>query len=470
MNAFHKLSLPSILILSVFCTVSFSYGQDMEKQGKIIEEQAYTLGTSAYLWGYTMNELYRVRDNFLKQKGNELNKFNHFQTLLTPSLAREMGVVSANIATLYSNAWMDLSVEPIVLEFPEIYDRYFTFNYVDYYQVNGNLSSGTVSRKGGAYAFVGPAWKGVLPENVKRIEVKTNTVWILGRTEVKNENDFNIVTELQKQYSLTSLSEWMKGNRNTTGDNKYYKWPEYDLSEPLNWFNLLNEGLRINPPYGEDKAMLNLFETIQVGPHYEFDIANMDNNLKRGLLRAIETGNEILAKESQERIGEKSNSWIIMSLSDWSTPLGGIDFVLRSAIALRAQPGQNNKEAMYYISFTDDSNQSYSGDNKYEMTFKPEEMPPTPTFWTLMVYSLPDGLPVENPINRFQLGTYDNLSKNSDGSITIYIQSKSPGKDIESNWLPSPAGAPFYMGGRVYTPEPAATTHDWVFPTVKKVE
>ena len=224
--------LNSLIGLLVFCTVSFSYGQDAPTRDKIIEEQAYTLGTSAYLWGYTMNELYRNRDNFLKQEGNELNKFNHFQTLLTPSLAKEMGVVSANIATLYSQAWLDISIEPIILDFPEIQDRYFTFNYVDYYQVNGNLSSETVSRKGGSYAFVGPGWKGILPENVHRVEVNTNTIWIMGRTEVKGDDDFDAVIELQKEYSLTSLSEWINGNRNTTDDNKYYQWPEYDLTEP----------------------------------------------------------------------------------------------------------------------------------------------------------------------------------------------------------------------------------------------
>lgn len=32
------------------------------------------------------------------------------------------------------------------------------------------------------------------------------------------------------------------------------------------------------------------------------------------------------------------------------------------------------------------------------------------------------------------------MKKNPDGSLTIYLQNKSPGKDKEANWLPAPAG------------------------------
>jgi hypothetical protein len=32
------------------------------------------------------------------------------------------------------------------------------------------------------------------------------------------------------------------------------------------------------------------------------------------------------------------------------------------------------------------------------------------------------------------------MKKNPDGSLTIYLQNKSPGKDKEANWLQAPAG------------------------------
>ena len=37
------------------------------------------------------------------------------------------------------------------------------------------------------------------------------------------------------------------------------------------------------------------------------------------------------------------------------------------------------------------------------------------------------------------------MKLNADGSLTIYIQPESPGKDKESNWLPSPKGPMFVV-------------------------
>ena len=71
------------------------------------------------------------------------------------------------------------------------------------------------------------------------------------------------------------------------------------------------------------------------------------------------------------------------------------------------------------------------------------------------MYDLNTNFTVENPINRYTLGSDNDLKKNDDGSITIYLQKDSPGKDKEPNWLPAPAG-PFYMAMRNYAPTKAA--------------
>ena len=71
------------------------------------------------------------------------------------------------------------------------------------------------------------------------------------------------------------------------------------------------------------------------------------------------------------------------------------------------------------------------------------------------MYDLKTNYTVPNSINRYSLGSDNDLKKNEDGSITIYLQKDSPGKDKESNWLPTPAG-PFYMAMRNYAPADAA--------------
>jgi hypothetical protein len=45
---------------------------------------------------------------------------------------------------------------------------------------------------------------------------------------------------------------------------------------------------------------------------------------------------------------------------------------------------------------------------------------------------------VKNPIGRYAIGDREKLKFNDDGSLTIYVQNESPGKDKEPNWPPAP--------------------------------
>ena len=73
---------------------------------------------------------------------------------------------------------------------------------------------------------------------------------------------------------------------------------------------------------------------------------------------------------------------------------------------------------------------------------------------------------VPNPINRYQIGGYtQGLKNNTDGSLDIYLQHQSPGKEKESNWLPSPQGStPFNMILRLYVPDEQALNGTWPYP------
>ena len=58
-----------------------------------------------------------------------------------------------------------------------------------------------------------------------------------------------------------------------------------------------------------------------------------------------------------------------------------------------------------------------------------------------------------NELNRFSLGTKNkDLKYAADGSLTLYLGNKSPGKENEANWIPAPAG-PFSLIMRLYWPE-----------------
>ena len=73
------------------------------------------------------------------------------------------------------------------------------------------------------------------------------------------------------------------------------------------------------------------------------------------------------------------------------------------------------------------------------MHFAKGQMPPAKAFWSLTMY---DGkyFFVANPLNRYTLSSRSRFKQNQDGSVDLYIQNESPGKDKEANWLPAPKG------------------------------
>ena len=103
------------------------------------------------------------------------------------------------------------------------------------------------------------------------------------------------------------------------------------------------------------------------------------------------------------------------------------------------------------------------------MRFKKDEIPPVEAFWSLTLYDK-DGFPVPNEIKRQALGDRDKLKFGSDGSLEIYIQAGSPGKDKEANWLPAPKSGPFNLTMRLYAPRREVLYGSWAPPGVLKVD
>jgi hypothetical protein len=60
----------------------------------------------------------------------------------------------------------------------------------------------------------------------------------------------------------------------------------------------------------------------------------------------------------------------------------------------------------------------------------------------------------------------EGVKKDTDGSLTIYIQSTSPGRDKEPNWLPSATSGRFLLVMRTYMPGAEIVEQEWAPPPV----
>jgi hypothetical protein len=61
------------------------------------------------------------------------------------------------------------------------------------------------------------------------------------------------------------------------------------------------------------------------------------------------------------------------------------------------------------------------------------------------------------------------FKRDPDGGLTFLIQNESPGAELESNWLPAPAG-PFSTIMRLYWPKTEALDGTWKAPPIRRVE
>jgi len=160
-------------------------------------------------------------------------------------------------------------------------------------------------------------------------------------------------------------------------------------------------------------------------------------------------------------IGQPVNGWFIPSAT---MGVYGTDYSLRAYVARNGLTANTPEEAVYLQAVLDGADQPLNGTKQYTMTFKQPPSFNEPAFRALRMFDATNYYPVPNPINRYVLGSdYPDMKKNADGSLTIYLQSKNPGKDKEANWLPTPTG-PFMLILGTYAPGKALIDGTYVPP------
>ncbi|MFC1578913.1 DUF1254 domain-containing protein [Pseudomonadota bacterium] len=452
------------------------------------EDYAYNLGVQAYIFSYPWNFMQHLRHTWVTQPTDPvhvpymaLNHFWHSRDVMTSNYQNGG---SPNNDTLYSISWTTVEKEPLILSHPDMGDRYFTFEITTMSSDNlGYIGSRTTGSKAGHFALVGPNWKGTLPKGVRSIAPSmgtqaraasekflsspNNTVYVQGRTAVLGKEDAKAVNKLQDQYTLTPLSQWGKGALNVP-ENRDVPKPFDEKIDPLGYWKTVNAAMTENPPIPAHAVLVGMFKSIGIGPGQ--DVEQMDEATQRGLARAAKDGLALMKKIGKAGgSGRKVNGW---SITPPTTGSAGdlYDFVTRGVIqSMLGIIANDPKEAIYPLGHNDIDGNPLNGANNYTMTFKKGQLPDVKYFWSLTLYDFNNNL-VKNPINRWAFSSNSGGYKFADdGSLTFYIQKESPGKDKESNWLPSADGG-YWMIFRTYGPGESVINGTWEIPGLVKVK
>ncbi len=445
----------TIAVLVVACLLAFS----------VSAYSTVTATIRAYLYAFPLVLMEKTRQEMLAA-GLATNTLNHATVLPSPG---NRAVVRPNNDTLYSVAWLDLSLGAQVVSVPSTGKRYYVVPFYDAWtNVFATIGTRSTGNQAGEYAIVGPDWAGEPPKNMKTFRAPTNMVWVIARLQIDGKSDLEPVKSLQQGFRITSLERWQRGERSKAGVIQAMK-ESADKSRPsvletVNgmdaqaFFSLFNKLVYAQAPAKSDDPLLDAIRDLGVGPRKEFSpniftefVMNRAFDLVRGELSHV-------AQES--RAGD--SGWAVAR-----TSIGryGTDYRTRAFVALIGLGALPPAEAMYPNAEVDRDGEALTGSNSYRIHFNRNEIPPVSAFWSLTVYD-ELGFLVENPIGRYAIGDRDDLEFNEDGSLDILLQHSKPASRL-SNWLPTPKGK-FAVTMRLYLPGQAAIEGHWQPPPIQK--
>jgi hypothetical protein len=444
--------------------VSANHPQVSPQQLAAMTGWARSLALQAATYGAPIVAMYNLRQTVCigasaKAPPGEIWRL---EDIATPKMAEEAGYVSPNVNTLYGFGFLDLGQQPFILSVPDSGGRYYMVELVDMWTNAFAYAGGTATGyEGGKFALVERGWTGQLPPGVTRIDCPTRWVELQPRVHVKNEADLAAAKQVLEAITVQGLAQY---NGLPAPEALTYDYPppmidpkvassQMKFDDPLQFWSIFSAAMNENPPpENEIEAVLPQFKYlgIELGKRWTPESVNP---LIREQMKEVATEIGPTLVGCLPLGGKFANGWVV---PPYNVGFGGNDYLSRAAVAVFGLTANTPVEAIYYSGLLDSNAQPLTGQRQYTLRLTGDMQyakPIPPGFWSVTMYDSGTLLTVPNPINRYSLGSDNDLKMNPDGSITIYIQQSDPGPDKEANWLPAPTG-PFYLLLRNYAPVP----------------
>jgi len=452
----------AILALVSACATTKDVVSQAEKGEKDRPGFAETraIAEEGFIYGLPIVMNYAVMNDFVldKDSGQYKGPFNTIVNEARVFTYKDTSVVTPNSDTPYSMLWLDLRAEPVVISVPAVEkERYYSVMLCDGNMFNyGYIGSRATGSDAGDYLVVGPDWQGTPPPGIRKMfRATTQFSLTIFRTQLFNPEDMDNVKKIQASYRSQTLSAFLK--QPAPPAPPAVEFPKIDKElVKTNFFEYLDFALQFAPAGPEEQAIRARLARIGIGPGktLNFKDLSLEHKLEIGL--GMKAGEKKI-EEKLADFGKNINGWRVGS------PFGDREFfhgdwLLRAAAAKGGIYGNDAVEAMYPMTRTLANGESLDGSkHNYTLTFPAGQYPPVNAFWSVTMYDGKTQLLIKNPIDRYLINSpmLPGMQKNADGSLTLYIQKDSPGKEKEANWLPAPNG-PIYLVMRLYWPKTEA--------------
>lgn len=381
-----------------------------------------------------------------------VNHLIHTRELLGP---QHRQVVTPNNDTLYTNAWIDVSREPVVLEVPDFAGRYYVLGLLDFYtNPFGYVGSRTTGTGAGRFLLHGPDWHGEVPAGMHPVPCPTNAVWIIGRLLVDGDADLGVVHALQDAIALKRLDGAPAAFAFDVGMQA-----REHLGDPQRFAEVVNRMLGENPPPRAEADLVARFAEVGLGAGISPTPAQVD-----AIGQALTA---VLADLAEPQASDMGGGW---AMSVDVRESYGANYLQRALVARNYIGALGVQEAMYVIADCDADGAPLDGKQDYRLHFAADNLPQVGAFWSVTMYDKGDCMLVPNELARYSLGDRSpTLEHGADGSLTLHMSAQPPrDRSRHGNWLPAPAG-PFYVALRLYVPQPAHLDRTYRYPAIERV-
>lgn len=377
------------------------------------------------------------------------NRFAHDRDLAAPGYR---AFKSPNSDTLYSNAWLDLTAGPVLIDVPDVPLKYYTLNFLDMFSNATNIGTRTFGSKAGRYLIAPASWQGEVPPGATLFRVATPRVWVLMRVFAQKDSEIAAARAIQDAVKITPLATSSPG-----GD-----FPPPVTEEALGFFAVLDHVLRTDGHPRQEDALVYRFRQIGIGGPQPFDSARLDHEVRAGMEAGFKDAMAIITA-SRSQLGTATDTgWNKVEKARY-----GFNYLSRATINYVGLGANVEEENLSFNTFFDSEGAPLDG-SKGAYTLELSPPPPVNAFWSVTLYDAATLELSPNALNRYLINDRTpGLKVRPDGSLTLQIQQDRP-KDT-SNWLPAPAG-PFYLVVRSYLPKPEMISGGWRPEPVVKVK
>ena len=283
--------------------------------------------------------------------------------------------------------------------------------------------------------------------------------------------DYEAVHSLQDQCKLVPLSSYGKpytppeGKVDPSIDMKTAVREQVNRMDAREYFTLLAQLMKTNPPAAADAPELARFAKIGLVPGQDFDASKLNADFVK---RIPQVGfDRIMLQFKLNKELKDINGWMFTT----KTGLYGTDYLMRAFVTAIGLGANRPQDAVYPTSLKDADGRAYDGANKYVMHFPKGQLPPVRGL--LVGYDVRRRLFLRQQPDQSLLDQRSAKPQNQPGRLdrSPHPEGFARSGPEEFNWLPAPAGK-FILMLRMYWPNeesPSIINGSWTIPPVKKV-